>query len=465
MLSGFIHGADADFHATAWSDVAQQWDEGTIWPRWGAKFAFGYGEPVYIFYPPLSIALGALCLKVFGGGTAPIAFCYLTLLLAGWNMRSFARDFTDEAGAWIAGCAYAANPYFILCVWIRNSFAELLAAAIFPLVVKYTLKLKTRRDFARLALAYAAIWFTNFPAAVIATYALVVLLVVQSIAERRWKRLIRGATAMALGVGVAAWTILPAWYEQRWVKIDWVYSGYNLYWKHWLWGGGADKDDVDFTHWMTMVAVSLIALGLAAALARLVQRDRVQDSHLAILALWLISAMMMFSVSRFVWAVASLLGNVQFPWRWMFVVALTSVTLVAFLTERLPWKIAVAIVIVAGGAWVGNYLYEQADWEDVWTNDYVASQRFLVEEYLPIGADGRVLGLAAAQGKRGTLDYPAWEVKSDNPMLESKTHLLVVPNSTNDAINLRFARTWDRTLGGAISILGLCVCGFLFRKK
>jgi len=461
-MHGFPRGADADFHATAWSDVAQQWHEGTIWPRWGAKFAFGFGEPVYIFYPPFSIVLGALCVKLLGGGTAPFVFCFVTLLLAGWNMRSCARDYTDEVGAWIAACAYAANPYFMICIWIRNSFAELLAAALFPLVMKYSLKLETRRDFAKLALAYAAIWLTNFPAAVITSYAIVVLLIVRSIDEHRWIRLIRGVAAMSLGIGVAAWTILPAWYEQRWVKITWAYSGYNLYWKHWLWGGGADKDDVEFTRWMTVAAASLIAIALTAVFARFFLRDRPKDSQLAIFALFVVSALMMFSASRIVWAIAPLLSKVQFPWRWMFVVAFTTAMLIGFLAERLPWTIAVAVVLIVSSVWVARYLYEQADWDDLWTKDYVLNQHYLVEEYLPIGADSRMLQWAAEKATRGTLNYPAWQVNFDDPRLDNKTHLLV---SSPENKPLRFTRTWDRTLGGAISIIGFCVCGFLLRKK
>ena len=495
-VHGFPHGADADFHATAWTDVAQQWHEGTIWPRWGAKFANGFGEPIYIFYPPLSIAVGAVCTKLFGGGTAPIACCFLVLLLAGWNMRCCVREFRGEVESWIAACAYAANPYFLLCVWLRSSFAELLAAAIFPLVVKYALRLNDRRDVAKLALAYAAVWFTNFPAAVIVSYALAVLLIAQCIDDRQWSRLARGAVAMLLGGAVASWTLLPAWYEQRWVQIAAASSEYNLYWKHWLGGGGADADDLDFTHWLTVVAVALIAVALLAVVARLLRRQAITSVELSIAALTVFAAAMMFRISHFAWAYAPLLSKVQFPWRWMFVVAFAAAMLVALSLPGTRWKFAAAVLLLAGGAWIGNYVYEQADWEDVWTNRYPADQVVVVDEYLPLGADGdalsnlsgRHVGLIDANGdvrvqswkgerielkaigpgklQVGLADYPAWQVRVNGHDLQARssfgTHSIEVSLASGESrIAITFTRTWDRALGGALSIVGFLVSGIL----
>jgi len=50
------------------------------------------------------------------------------------------------------------------------------------------------------------------------------LLVVACALERKFRPLIHGGTAMAFGFGLAAFYILPAAFEQRWVQITQVMS-------------------------------------------------------------------------------------------------------------------------------------------------------------------------------------------------------------------------------------------------
>src|SRR6201995_2558984 len=174
---GDASGHDFSFHAASWMDVAAQWREGILYPRWNAGANFGFGEPRFIFYPPLSWMLGAGLSFVVPWELVPGVFIVLTQMFAGVSAFALGRRLLPPRGALIAGFCYAANPYALLIVYMRSDFAEQLAMVFFPLLWLAALELfELLEDSAgdkrslglrmvKFALAFAAVWLTNGPAA------------------------------------------------------------------------------------------------------------------------------------------------------------------------------------------------------------------------------------------------------------------------------------------------------------
>ena len=134
-------------------------------------------------------------------------------------MYLLAREWVPPAAASFAACLYIANPYAMFVAYERSALGELLAAAWFPLDGAVCLK-GTASSIAPLGLSVAALWLTNSPAAVMGSYLLAVLALGMWIPEGRPWPALRAAGGMALGLGLAAFYIMPAAFEQRWVQID-----------------------------------------------------------------------------------------------------------------------------------------------------------------------------------------------------------------------------------------------------
>src|SRR3954464_1689274 len=215
LIKGNVAAHDLQFHISSWTEVAQQWRHGIVWPRWAAGANYGFGEPRFIFYPPLSWLLGGFLALWFPVRALPAVFSFITFFAAGCGMFALARQFVAERFAIAAAVLYALNPYHLITVYWDFRVAEMLASAIFPVAILYALKCSEKdwRTTLPLSLAVAAVWLGNAPAAVMLMYTLALLLALGSLIEEAVSGLIHGGTKILLGLGLAAFYIISAGFE------------------------------------------------------------------------------------------------------------------------------------------------------------------------------------------------------------------------------------------------------------
>jgi hypothetical protein len=530
---GNASGHDFSFHAASWMEAAAQWREGILYPRWADGANFGFGEPRFIFYPPLSWMFGAALSFVVPWLYVPAVFIVLTQTLAGLSAFALGRRLFPQSDALLCAFCYAANPYALLIVYIRSDFAEQLALVFFPLLILAALegtgavqaRFETpgrRVDF--LAVVFAAVWLTNAPAGVIASYGLAIFFAWRAVSGKSWRPLLYGIAGLTLGFGLVGFYLLPAAYEQRWVNISQALASGLQPAQNFLYAMIADEEHNAFNRIASNAAVLMMALtGIFAWTA--FPRGKQSGPESLTRTVWNVlfvlaisAAFMMLRVSAIFWTVLPKLRFVQFPWRWMSLLAIPFACFTAATITRKAMRrywtalLAVALLEVLGctAAWMVSRTWWDSEDIPVLREAIDHDEGFEgVDEYDPKGGDhadlreksARIKLLNAAQNPRGAqqvrihverwsaerkeirittrepirvalrlLNYPAWRVEVNEAMViperTEETNQMVVPLAAGSShVVVRFTRTPDRTVGSAVTLASMLIAVLLFFRR
>jgi hypothetical protein len=439
---GDASGHDFLFHLASWMDVAGQWREGVLYPRWAEWANWGFGEPRFIFYPPASWISGAALGSLLPWRMVPATLIWLTLVAAGMAMWRLARAWLTGPQSAVAAVLYAINPYHLVIVYYRSDFAELMAAALFPILLWAALR-AARDGWQRvpvLAIVFAAIWLTNAPAGVIATYSLVLIAAVECILRRS----IRVAFPLALGIifgfGLAAFYLLPAAWEQRWVQIGLIVSGELHPAQNFLFTHANDPDFVAFNWKVSSVALGVMIVTAIAVAVVPRKRREFREVWWVLAVLAVASALLMLPVTAILWRSLPNLRFVQFPWRWLDALDLA---FAFFLAAALPFSrkrgaswLAFAVLIAGIGA-SGVAMARDAWWDTqgapVLTGEIRSMRGYEgTDEYMPNGCDrselpGNPDSTTRAEDASETPAAPIEELNSDSgavvPLTDASVHI------------------------------------------
>lgn len=516
---GIPSGHDLEFHLYSWLEVLSQWKQGIVYPRWAALAHFAYGEPRFVFYPPASWTLGAVLSAIFPWTLAAGVYIWIALAAAGVSMFLLARRWLDRRDAIFAAVLYAINPYHLVIVYWRSAFAELLASCLVPLLLLCVLKATDegwRAVFSRsimpLALVLAAAWLTNAPAAVMIHYSLVLLLVFFSWQRRSSRLLFLGAVGVVFGALLSAFYLLPAIYEQRWINIAQAVSEGSRPADNFLFIHTADADHDKFNHIISWVAVLEMVMIFAAAWMTKQWRETQRELWNALLGWAVACSVLLWPVSEVLWKVLPKMQFMQFPWRWLLCLSMIFSIFVTLGMRRWWWRsavcaISVLVIVMAWHRIQPPWWDNAADLREMQDSmeDRVGYEG--TDEYTPLGADAGTLnndkdknarnvtvaGSARAAIRVSRWDaetkmftaeisapdqlalrlfrYPAWQAEVNGRAVQTAStergQMLVPVETGMNRVQLTFVRTWDRMLGGWISMLTLTsiICWALLLRR
>lgn len=371
-------GHDFDFHLQSWLEVLHHWREGVLYPHWDASANYGAGEPRFVFYPPVSWLIGAVLGALLPWAWTPVAVVLIAFIGCGLSFFAMAREWMADDAAAVASCVYLLNPYLLFVAYERSAYGELLSAILLPLLVLYGLREKPA--LLPFSLVIAGLWLTNAPSAVMGCYLVVLLAIVTAVRERSYALIGRVAGATALGLGLAAFYIVPAAYEQRWVEIARAITQGMRVEDSFLFEhtGQVFHDQVLRT--ASWIAVTML---IAAAFAVVFIYRNKQKSKLRapLIAVIVAICILLLPFSDVFWRDVPELKFLQFPWRWLLVLGAAMAALIglalrgSFLEAKTRRSILVRAVSMLALAGVMSSISAVMFWQPCDDEDNIAAQR------------------------------------------------------------------------------------------
>ena len=502
----------------------QSWIYGDWTGRWIPDINYGYGYPIFNYYPPLFYYLGAGLGFLFQN--IVVAFnmmVFLCMFISGVTMYFFAKEFWGKPGAIFSAVLYLFAPFHILHVYVLGSCAQLLAFVFFPLILLAQYRLHSTKTFgdvvflaasvAGLSLSHNGQTMVFFPVAI--AYAVYLELVRPSAG-----RIVAFGTkmiAMLWGMSISAYFWVPALLEKQYVFIEKSVSAYYDFHNHFI----ATLSEFLFSPWGYDFIIRRVQIGwthLICCFLFLCMVPFLWKKHrnsvlmgIFILLVAMGAVFMTMRASMFIWDHVSVLRFLQFPWRFLTVVTF-SISFVAggvlLILNRKHRLIAGALILLVTVSWNIRYChpmkYRSIDARD--------AEKILYEnnpgdnmEYLPIGVKKVYMPrltekLGSFVGKMDIsheeikgLDcryvvfvqaptlavfysfyFPGWEVDVDNKrtqiMTDNDFGLIVFPVSPGEhTVRIHFASTPVRDIAGRVSFLsGFCLlllAGYVFLKR
>ncbi len=520
LFHGCSCGHDFDFHLLSWFEAAHQFTHGNLHPHWAYTPAYNAGEPRFVFYPPLSWTIGAILGIVFPWTWTPILYTWLALTAAGLSLYFLAREFTSPTTAAVAAVLYTVNPYMLFTAYERTAYAELLAAAFIPLLLHAILR--SQVTIPRIAIPVALLWLTNAPAAVMSCYALALLTTLRLVRPSQTSKkniALHTILGTTLGLTLAAFYIVPAAYERRYVQIAMAIIPFYRVQDNFLFHHTTDIAHDQVLHTASLIATIVIAATvISLTLLRRNTNARVEQSStspsllLPLATLTLAITLLLTPITTFIWTHAPELAFLQFPWRLVAILAAALALAVAITLPPIKVKPAITAAIAIAIATILTYpayaiFHQPCDAEDT-----VAARLTLfhsnqgtepTDEYTPITADNDSLThtnpaywLSANPNAKAPVnsqpapapqhfalntpipevlilnlrDYPAWRITLNATPITTRIQrddgLIAFPiPSGPSVIDITYTHTLDQTLGNIISLLALATLLTLLRKS
>ncbi len=316
--------------------------QGYAYPRWVDYLGFGFGYPLFNFYPPLiyyaadffhwlgfSLIWSIKLLIIFGFYIGTIGIFIL------------ARKFIGRLGGYISSTLYTFFFYHAVLVYVRGALAEFIALSILPFVFLTFNSLFNKSNWTN------SIFFGLSLALLILTQPLIAIPAVFFLfffflfylwkSKEKSKFVLFTILSIFIGLSLSSFFWLPSMVERKFTLVDkiltselasyklhFIYPQQFLY-SQWAYGGSGQGLADGMTFQLGKIHLSLVVLSLVMSFLYFFKKkkfDSVLNFYLLFLSLFLFSLFMTTEYSSVIWDRVKYLWYLQFPWRFLTFTAL-----------------------------------------------------------------------------------------------------------------------------------------------
>jgi len=325
LQNQLINGHDATSNLMMALCMDKYAGDGQFLIRWASELNFGYGYPMFNFYPPAYFVLTFFVSKIIHDVTLTMNLIAVFFwILSGVGMYYWSKEFWGWRGALLSAVAYMYAPYHIQDIYVRSAFSEFSAFAFFPLILLsfYKINQRAHRGYVLLGVfSVFALGCGHLMMLILFMPVAIFYLLFLYFEKKDFQGL--GLSFLVLGAGLmtSAFFWLPVFWEKQFLNTVFLipshvdFHHYFVSWQqllHLPWGNTADFDGISFQ-------IGLVYLVLA--LVPLVFLRKKNLHYFFFLGVAAVAVFLLLPLSSFFWGSSSPLKFVQFPWRFLTIVS------------------------------------------------------------------------------------------------------------------------------------------------
>jgi len=493
-------------------------NDGQIPCRFSPDMAYGYGQAMFNYYSAAPYYLGVfirILTPLSLMGTVKLLFM-ISLVAGAFGMYFLARQFWGKWGGVLSAIFYTYAPYHAVDVYVRGAMAESFSLAILPFLWWSLYLLIKKPSFGKIAatsLLSALLLTTHNISTMIYSPFTALWVGFWLVRFKAFKEVPKLTLSLLVGLGLAAFFIIPAIFEQNLIQTQHLISDYSDYHGHFVtlkqlfisrfWGDGpsifGEGDGMSFQigwpHWWVGLIISPLILFWAR------HKKNLQKAALlaGFLGLFVVTSFLTHSRSIFIWEALPIMAFIQFPWRFlgisMFFLAFAAGALGSI---KFRFK-KVVILTVMVGAILLNFRYfipvhfssKVRDEEKLRGLAFELQQKSAILDYLPktakaaprylafespraISGNGEISGFLkgsnrfsfeaqiynSAKVEIPVMYFPGWVVLIDGkevPIALHDTYGYIIVDLKDGRHNVRgrFTNTPVRTIANTISVIAV----------
>jgi len=337
LLNNLYPSMHDDQHIVRLFLLDQGIKQGYLFPRWVDMLGFGFGYPLFNFYPPLIYYFAEVFYLLGFSLIWSIKLMIISgFVLAAGGIYVFVKNILGRLSGFLAAVLYTYFFYHAITVYIRGALAEFFSFVTFAWLMVFLQRIENNpsiKNAVLVGIGFAALILTHpliaFPSGFfIGVY--VLFCFIKSNQKIIYLRSV--VIGLMLGLSFSAFFWLPSMLERKYTLVDKVLTNELAdYKKHFVypdqlwyspWGfGGSTPDHADgMTFQLGKIHISLAIVALSVFLFLFINKKfKSKDNKRFLLysTLLFFSLFMTTGYSQFIWDKIQYLSYMQFPWRFL----------------------------------------------------------------------------------------------------------------------------------------------------